>query len=75
MLGFMLGKKGVEKTFGREFSSSFNIHRTRKGFPNGGIDTFENMALKGQSIVDRVIQEKMGGKIDAEKDIWLIPKE
>ena len=75
MLGFMLGKKEVEKTFGREFSSSFNIHRTRKGFPNGGIDTFENMALKGQSIVDRVIQEKMGGKIDAEKDIWLIPKE
>ena len=73
LLGFMLGKNEVEKIFGKELSSSFNIHRTRKGFPNQGIDHFENMALKGQLIVDRVVQEKMGGKIDHQNDIWLIP--
>ena len=73
LLGFMLGKNEVEKIFDKELSSSFNIHRTRKGFPNQGIDNFENMALKGQLIVDRVVQEKMGGKIDHQNDIWLIP--
>ena len=73
LLGFMLGKNEVEKIFDKELSSSFNIHRTRKGFPNHGIDNFENMALKGQLIVDRVVQEKMGGKIDHQNDIWLIP--
>ena len=74
LLGFMMGKKEVEKTFGKELSSSFNIHRTRKGFPNQGIDNFENMALKGQRIVDRVVQEKLGGKIDEGNNIWIIPK-
>ena len=74
MLGFMMGKKEVEKLFGKEFSSDFNIHRTRKGFSNQGIDDFENMALKGQLIIDRVVQEKMGGKIDHENNLWLIPK-
>lgn len=73
LLGFMLGKNEVEKIFDKELSSSFNIHRTRKGFPNQGIDNFENMALKGQLIVDRVVQEKMGGEIDHQNDIWLIP--
>lgn len=74
LLGFMMGKKEVEKTFGKELSSSFNIHRTRKGFPNQGIDNFENMALKGQRIVDRVVQEKLGGKIDKRNNVWIIPK-
>ena len=73
LLGFMMGKKEVEKTFGRPLSSKFNIHRTRKGFPNNGIDTFENMANIGISIVDRVVIEKMGGHIDTEKDRWIIP--
>ena len=73
LLGFMMGKKEVEKTFGRPLSSKFNIHRTRKGFPNNGIDTFENMANMGISIVDRVVIEKMGGHIDTEKDRWIIP--
>ena len=74
LLGFMEGKNKVEKIFGKKLSSSFNIHRTRKGFPNQGIDQFQNMALKGQLIVDRVVQEKMGGKIDYKNNIWLIPK-
>lgn len=74
LLGFMLGKEAVEKTFGQQIATKFNIHRTRKGFPNQGIDTFENMAQKGISIVDRVVVEKMKGTIDNEKNLWILPK-
>ncbi|MDG1275806.1 MAG: ADP-ribosylglycohydrolase family protein [Algoriphagus sp.] len=74
LLGFMLGKEGVEAAFGRKFANKFNIHRTRGGFPNDGIDNFENMAKIGVFIVDRMVQEKMGGGIDLEKDEWYIPK-
>ena len=73
LLGFMKGKKEVEKIFGRKLSSLFNIHRTRKGFSNKGIDNFKNMAFKGREIVDRVVKEKMGGETNLEKDIWIIP--
>ena len=70
----MIGKEQVEKTFGQKIATEFNIHRTRKGFPNNGIDNFENMALKGISIVDQVGVEKMNGIIDTEKNLWVIPK-
>ena len=73
LLGFMLGKKGIETAFGRTFSGKYNIHRTRIGFPNNGIDTFINMAEKGILVVDRTIQEQMGGKINYEQDCWFIP--
>lgn len=73
LLGFMLGRKGVEKAFGRQFSNRFNIHRTRRGFPNKGIDSFENLALNGIWIIDRVVQEEMRGGIDLKKNIWIIP--
>ena len=36
LIGFMIGKSGVEKAFKREFSNKFNIHRTRQNFPNDG---------------------------------------
>ena len=75
LLGFMLGKEGVEEAFGRKFSNQFNIHRTRQNFPGGGIDTFENMAAQGVEIVDRVVAEEMGGTVDLEKDVWIIPME
>ena len=55
LLGFMIGKKGIIEVFGIEFSDQFNIHRTRKGFKNEGIDTFENMANKGLLIIDMVV--------------------
>lgn len=74
LLGFMLGKEGVEKTFGRKFANQFNIHRTRGGFPNEGIDTFENMVQKGVFIVDRMVQERMGGGVNLETDEWYIPR-
>ena len=47
LIGFMIGKDGIEETFGRKFSNRYNIHRTRQNFPNDGIDTFESMAQKG----------------------------
>lgn len=73
LLGFMLGKSGIEKTFGRRFSDRFNIHRTRRNFPNDGIDSFSKMADKGLQITDRVVKKEMGGSIDAENDTWVVP--
>ncbi|MGB0777974.1 MAG: ADP-ribosylglycohydrolase family protein [Flavobacteriaceae bacterium] len=71
MLGFMLGKKEIETLFNQQFSDQFYIHRTRQNFPNQGMDNFSNMAQTGLDIVDRVVLEKIGGKI--ENDSWLIP--
>ena len=73
LLGFMEGKKGVEKIFGNDLSDRFNIHRTRVNFPDNGIDTFDNMALKGVHIIDRAVQEEIKGGIDLSKDIWYVP--
>jgi hypothetical protein len=73
LLGFMLGKSGVEATFNRKFSNRFNIHRTRQNFPDNGIDTFENMAQMGQSIIDLVVKDLAAGNYDSTKDEWLIP--
>jgi hypothetical protein len=73
LLGFMLGKEGVEQAFDRKFADQFYIHRTRQGFPNDGMDTFSNMAKIGVYIVDRVVQEEMGGGVDLKKDVWYIP--
>ncbi len=73
LLGFMLGKSGVEAAFGQKFANKFNIHRTRVGFDNDGIDTFEAMSERGLQVVDRVVLEQMNGKVDLEKNQWLIP--
>jgi len=74
LIGFMLGKEGVEKAFGRKFSNKFHIHRTRVGFPNEGIDTFDAMAQKGLWIIDRVVQEELKGGIDLQSNSWYLPK-
>jgi hypothetical protein len=73
LLGFMLGRDGVERAFGRRFADRYNIHRTRIGFPNDGLDTFPAMAREGVWIVDRAVQELLGGSVDLERDVWLIP--
>mgnify|MGYP001825833335 FL=1 len=73
LLGFMHGKEGIERAFGRKFADRFNIHRTRGNFPDDGIDTFTAMARKGIFVIDRVVQEEMGGGIDPEYNRWLIP--
>jgi hypothetical protein len=74
LLGFMLGLDGVEKAFNKKFANTFNIHRTRVGFPNNGIATFEDMAKMGIFVIDRTVQEHMGGGVNLEKDVWYIPK-
>ena len=73
LLGFMIGKNGIERTFGRQFSDIYNIHRTRQGFPNGGMDTFSNMATVGIFIIDRIVQNQMGGGVSLQNDKWYIP--
>ena len=74
LIGFIIGREMVEKEFNMKLSNKFNIHRTRKNFPNNGIDTFENMAKNGIKIVDKVVLEELNGKIDSENKLWLIPK-
>ena len=69
-----IGRDGVEKAFGRPLASQFNIHRTRIGFPQNGLDNFQAMAQKGIFITDRVIQEEMHGGVDLLKGIWYIPE-
>ena len=73
LIGFMIGKDGVEKAFNRSFSEEYNIHRTRQNFPKG-VDNFSNMADIGVFITDRVIQEDLGGGIDLKKNLWYIPR-
>ena len=73
LIGFMIGKDGIEEAFGRKFSNQYNIHRTRQNFPNNGVDSFENMAEKGLIVTDRVVTDEMGGTIDLEKNTWIIP--
>ena len=73
LLGFMIGKEGVEKAFGMAMSQHFNIHRTRRGFPNDGMDSFPHMAQVGIEITDRVVQEELGGGVDLASNTWHIP--
>lgn len=71
-LGFLLGRAGVEKAFGRTMASQFNIHRTRQNFPYG-VDQFQRMAEEGVFIVDRVVQDHLQGGVDVEKGVWYMP--
>lgn len=73
LIGFMIGKEGIERTFNRQFSNKFDIHRTRQNFLKGGIDTFENMAQKGLEVTNLVILKEMGGILDEKNDKWIIP--
>lgn len=71
LLGFMIGKQGIEEKFGRTFSDRYDIHRTRQNFPNNGLDNFANMADMGIEIIDRVVLKEMMGAI--ENNSWTIP--
>lgn len=79
LLGLMLGKEGVEKVFGQtDLSDTYWIHRTRRHFPDRtpdqeGEDTFALMAVRGAAVVDRIVIEQMGGRVDLEKNLWYIP--
>jgi hypothetical protein len=73
LIGFLIGRDGVEEAFGREFSNRYNIHRTRRNFPQG-VDTFESLAKEGILIIDRVVTEEMQGEVDPEANVWRIPR-
>jgi hypothetical protein len=60
LLGFILGKDGIERTFQRRFSEAYWIHRTRKAFTDhtpglAGEDTFSQMAQRGVEVVEKVL--------------------
>jgi hypothetical protein len=73
LLGFMEGLSGIEAAFGRELAERFDIHRTRGGFPNEGLDDFPSMAEKGLTVIDRVVREAMDGTVDPDSGTWIIP--
>ena len=54
LLGYILGRQAIERQFDRSLSDQFFIHRTRKGFPNDGVDSFCNMAKMGIEVSDLV---------------------
>jgi hypothetical protein len=80
LLGFMVGKSGVEQAFEQDnLSQSYWIHRTRRNFPDHtpsqqGEDTFTMMAQRAIKVIDQVVVEQMQGKVDLENDVWWIPK-
>ena len=80
LLGFIIGKKGIEAAFNRnDLSDTYWITRTRRNFadrtPNlDGEDTFQKMAQRGVYIIDRVVQEEMGGGVDLSANLWFIPE-
>jgi len=80
LLGFMIGKTSVEQAFKQNnLSQSYWIHRTRRNFPDHtpeklGEDTFPMMAQRAINVIDRVVIERMQGKVDIENNVWLIPK-
>ena len=74
LIGFMLGKKELEKLFKRKLSNQFNIHRTRQNFENNGIDNFENMAETGMKILDRFMEFEVRATFDEKNDAWIISK-
>ena len=79
LLGFMIGKEGVAQAFAQDnLSETYWIHRTRRNFPDHtpnqiGEDTFSMMAQRAIKVIDHVVVEQMQGKIDIEKNVWLIP--
>ena len=80
LLGFMIGKEGIEREFDKNnFSDTYWIHRTRRNFPDHtpnieGEDTFELMSKRGVNIIDRIVVEEIKGKVDHAKGIWYVPQ-
>jgi len=78
LLGFMIGKKGVEQAFKQDnLSQTYWIHRTRRNFPDHtpnqlGEDTFTMMAERAIKVIDQVVVAEMQGKVDVENNVWLI---
>jgi hypothetical protein len=79
LIGFMIGREGVERAFPNvELSGLYNIGRTRINFPDRtpdlpGDDSFELMADRGLEVIDRVVTSEMGGSLNLTEQSWIIP--
>ena len=72
LIGFILGKEGIEEEFSKKFSNEYFIHRTRQNFEKP-IDNFDNMADKGIKIISRLVINELGGSYDIDNKLWYIP--
>ena len=72
LIGFILGKEGIEEEFDKKFSNEYFIHRTRQNFEKP-IDNFDNMADKGIRIISRLVINELGGSYDIDNQLWYIP--
>lgn len=71
LLGLLYGYEGLEEHFGKSnFSDGYLISRTRYNFPVG-LDNFTDMASRGLEIIDDVVVNATGGRIDGSN--WVIP--
>ena len=73
LLGFIHGKDRLLEIFPHPLSNQYYIHRTRKGFENGGMDDFTSMAQKGIAIIDKVVVNELKGTVIDNGRGWLIP--
>ena len=73
LIGSIIGRDGIERAFGQHLSDRFWIHRTRKGFPDDGFDTFSAMATRSLAIIDRTVKEEAGGSLSQSGASWIIP--
>ena len=73
LIGFIIGKKGVEKEFNRKFSEKYFIHRTRQNF-DYEVDDFDNMANNAIKIITNMVKNEINVRFDQEKQLWYIPQ-
>ena len=62
LIGFIIGKKGVEKEFNRKFSEKYFIHRTRQNF-DYEVDDFDNMANNAIKIITNMVKNEINGRL------------
>lgn len=70
-LGLIMGFDKLKDLFDYNFSTSYNIARTRYNTPMK-IDNFYDMADRGLKLIDAVVQNEMNGSLDDEH--WIIPQ-
>lgn len=73
LIGFIIGKKGVEREFNRKFSEKYFIHRTRQNF-DYDVDNFDNMANNAIKIITNMVKNEINGRFDPENQLWYIPQ-
>jgi len=70
-LGLLMGFDELKDVFDYNFSTSYNIARTRYNTPLM-IDNFNDMADRGLKLIDAVVRKEMNGSV--ENSHWIIPR-